>query len=104
LGDTIQTTVQISRENKKHMTLDEIRKLFIGMEERASKNGDVVRILVRGMDPYMGGHTLKGFKEDFMSDEEFEDYWGNNVKQANKFNDFFNATITIWKLKKVEKK
>eukprot|EP01038_Epipyxis_sp_PR26KG_P011124 gene11124-14930_t len=56
------------------------------------------------MDPYMKGHTLKGFLEDFMTDEEFEDYWGNkDTGETRLYDPKLDVFKTVIKLNDDEK-
>jgi hypothetical protein len=102
--DGTQTEVQISRDDKKHMTLDEIRNIYDGIVEQSIKKGENIRVLVRGTGQTNRGFTIKGYDDEFMTDEAFEDYWGNIVKNSDKFDDFFNASFIVWKTKNVAKK
>jgi len=38
---------------------------------------------------------LKGYDDNFISDEDWNDYSQGKVKDSEKFNNFYNFTITI---------
>jgi hypothetical protein len=52
------------------------------------------KVIVRGMN-IVRGTTLKGYNDDFMTDEQFEEYARGKVKNVAKFNVFKNFTITV---------
>jgi hypothetical protein len=52
------------------------------------------KVIVRGMN-IVRGTTLKGYNDDFMTDEQFEEYARGKVKDVEKFNVFKNFTVTV---------
>jgi hypothetical protein len=52
------------------------------------------KVIVRGMN-IVRGTTLKGYNDDFMTDEQFEEYARGKVKNVEKFNVFKSFTITV---------
>ena len=89
-----QKTIQISRNDKKPMTIKEIVDMVKALETDATNKGVGTQILVRGLGPDRE-HTLKGFNEPLNSVEHYLDYFNNNVKDSTKFDSFYNIQITI---------
>jgi capsule polysaccharide export protein KpsE/RkpR len=93
LGDTIQTTIQLSNADKSFLTTEEIKQIADRFTSATSK------CLIRGLniERWM---TLKGMNDDF-DDEAFDDYYRNKVKEADvdKFTTFAQVQITVFKKK-----
>ena len=93
LGDTTQTTIQLSNKEKSFLTTEEIKQIADRFTSDTSK------CLIRGLniERWM---TLKGMNDDF-DDEAFDDYYRNKVKEADvdKFTTFAQVQITVFKKK-----
>ena len=93
LGDTIQTTIHVSNNDKSFITTEEVRQIANRFTSATSK------CMIRGLniERWM---TLKAMNDDF-DDEAFDDYYRNKVKEADveKFTTFAQIQITIFKKK-----
>ena len=52
------------------------------------------KVIIRGMN-IVRGTTLKGYNDDFMTDEQYEEYARGKVKDVEKFKVFKIFTITV---------
>ena len=89
-----QKTIQISRNDKKPMTIKEIVDIVNGLETAAKNKGVGTQILVKGLGPDRE-HTLKGFNEPLKTTEQYLQYFESDVKDSSKFDSFYNIQITI---------
>jgi hypothetical protein len=93
-----QKTLQISKRNQAKITLEEVMELAVGLEKIGEKQGEYVKMLIRGLGP-IRMHTLKGFDEDLKTLDDYEEYFNNNVKDTVKFESFYQLQITIFQQK-----
>jgi len=93
VGDGIQTTIQLSNNDKSKITTEEIGEIV----NKFSTGGN--KILVRALN-IERWQTIKGMQEEF-DPESFIDYYRNKVKEADveKFTEFFQIQITVFKKK-----
>ena len=93
VGDGIQTTIQLSNNDKSKITTEEIGEIV----NKFSTGGN--RILVRALN-IERWQTIKGMQEEF-DPESFVDYYRNKVREADveKFTEFFQVQITVFKKK-----
>jgi hypothetical protein len=52
------------------------------------------KMIVKG-ENILRDTTLKGYNDDFLSQEEYDEYAQGHVKDSTKFDKFYNFTITI---------
>lgn len=90
---SVQTTIQLSNEDKSFITTDEIGAII----DRFTRGG--AKILVRGLN-IERWQTLKGFDEEFDA-ESFIDYYKNKVEESavDKFTEFAQVQISVIKKK-----
>jgi len=93
-----QKTLQLSRNDKKNMTIKEIITIVKGLEEVAKQDGLGTQMLVKGLGP-SGEFTLKGWNEPLKTIDEYIDYFNNNVKVPIKFDSFYNIQVSIFSAK-----
>ena len=93
LGDTIQTTIHLSNNDKSFITTEEVRQIANRFTSARSKC--MIRAL--NIERWL---TLKSMNDDF-DDESFEDYYKNKVKEADvhKFTTFAQIQLTVFKKK-----
>ena len=93
LGDTIQTTIHLSNNDKSFITTEEVRQIANRFANAKSKC--MIRAL--NIERWL---TLKSMNDDF-DDESFEDYYKNKVKEADveKFTTFAQIQLTVFKKK-----
>ena len=93
LGDTIQTTIHLSNNDKSFITTEEVRQIANRFTSAESK------CMIRGLniERWM---TLKTMNDDF-DDEAFDDYYKNKVKEADvhKFTTFAQIQLSVFKKK-----
>ncbi len=93
-GNSVQTTIQIGKNDKSKISLDEVGQII----DRFKSGG--AKILVRGLNIERWS-TLKGFNEEF-DDESFINYYVNKVEEAavEIFIEFSQIQISVIKIKK----
>ena len=91
-----KTQIQISRKNKKNMTFHEIQKLYEKMMEEAQEENENIDIVITGLN-IQKWTTLKGFGKDMISEDDFDDYYINSVKDDTKFENFTQVIFNIFK-------
>ena len=89
-----QKTLQISRVDKKMISVEDVIKLANGLMEIGDKEGKKTSLLIRGMNS-AGETTLKAFDEPIDSVEDIIDYYNNHVKSIAKFDHFYQLQVTI---------
>ena len=94
VGDGIQTTIQLSNRDKSNITADEIAEIV----NKFSTGGNKIMVRALGIERWM---TIKGMNEEFVP-ESLEEYYRNKVKEedVNKFTEFKQVQITVFKTKK----
>ena len=95
---TSQKTIQLSRNDKKPMTIKEIVDLVKTIEDIKASEGYSTQILVKGLGPDRE-HTLKGRNEPMKTIEEYLQYFQSDVKDSSKFDSFYNIQITVFSSK-----
>ena len=93
LGDTIQTTIHLSNNDKSFITTEEVRQIA----NRFTSAGSKCMIRALNIERWL---TLKGMNDDF-DDESFDDYYKNKIKEADvhKFTTFAQIQVTVFKKK-----
>ena len=92
-GTSVQTTIQIGKNDKSQITLDEVSQIINRFKSGGAK------ILVRALNVERWS-TLKGFDVD-LNAEEFIDYYANKVEESavEKFTSFSQIQISVIKIK-----
>ena len=87
-----ETTIKISRPNKsKHLDVWEMRSILANMQ----KSLPGAQFMVRGMNA-QHMFTFKGYDDEELKIEEFEDYYENKVSDPTKFEKFSFIEITSY--------
>jgi hypothetical protein len=87
-----ETTLIISRPNKlKHLDVWEMRNILANMQKSLPN----AQFMVRGMNAQQM-FTFKGYNEDELNIEEFQDYYENKVSDPIKFEKFSFIEITSY--------
>ena len=63
-------------------------------EKQIAKLGKDVKVVVTGLN-ILRNSSLKGYEDDFMDDNAWDDYCESKVRDGTKFNLFHEFTITI---------
>ena len=87
-----ETTIKISRPSKsKHLDVWEMRSILANMQ----KSLPGAQFMVRGMNA-QHMFTFKGYDDEELNIEEFEDYYENKVSDPTKFEKFSFIEITSY--------
>jgi hypothetical protein len=87
-----ETTIKISRPNKlNHLDVWEMRSILANMQ----KNLPDTQFMVRAMNA-QHMFTFKGYNDEDLNVEEFEDYYENKVSDPVKFKKFSFIEITSY--------
>ena len=87
-----ETTIKISRPSKlKHLDVWEMRSILANMQ----KSLPGAQFMVRGMNA-QHMFTFKGYDDEELKIEEFEDYYENKVSDPTKFEKFSFIEITSY--------
>lgn len=78
-------------EEDQVFTFKQIKKYVEEKMKDLPPNG---RYFVRGLN-ILRDTTLKGYEDDFQTQDEYDEYAKGKVKDATKFDKFYNFTITI---------
>lgn len=88
----IKKSVTIHPDGENQLfSLDHIRK-YCTEKMKGFKEGSNVVITAMNI---LRETTLKGFNDDFMTDDQYDEYMNNKVDDSEKFQFFHNFTITI---------
>jgi hypothetical protein len=90
-----QTTVQLSRTDKKNLSIDDIAEIAKSIQTQADKKKEKIKMMIRGLN-IDKWYTVKSFDSDLNADE-IDDYLDGQVHDTNKFNDFFQIHVTIYR-------
>lgn len=89
---TTEKTIQITRNNKhKEMDVDEMHNILTGLQTRL---GSDAKIMVRGMNAQRF-FTFKGFNDEELNVDDFDEYYKNKVEDEEKFAMFSMIQITV---------
>jgi hypothetical protein len=94
LKNSTQKTLQVSRNDKKLIDIDEVIKLTTGLQGIGDSQDKNTSLLIRG-ESIAGWTTIKGFDEDLKSIDDYLEYYSNRVKSTGKFNGFYQLQVTI---------
>jgi hypothetical protein len=87
-----ETTIRISRPNKsKYLDVWEMRNMLANMQKSLPN----AQFMVRGMNAQFI-FTFKGYDDEDLNVEEFEDYYENKVSDPIKFEKFSFIEITSY--------
>ena len=95
IGKVQQTTVQMSRNDKKMLSMDEIAEISKSIQTQADKKNEKIKIMIRGLN-IDKWYTLKSFHSDLNADE-VDDYLEGLVHDTHKFKYFFQIHLTVYK-------
>ena len=83
-----QRTINLHRRDKKPIEIDEIKKIYDKYIPAGSK------CIIRALNNVQW-YTLKSLNEDDLNLKEYTEYWNNKVKDATKFEKFFQLSICV---------
>jgi hypothetical protein len=95
VGKVKQTTVQMSRTDKKTLSIDDIAEIAKSIQSQADKKKENIKMMIRGLN-IDKWYTIKNFDHDLNADE-IDEYLDGQVHDTHKFNDFFQIHVTIYR-------
>lgn len=89
--------VNIKKDNNKMMKMKDIQKLFMGIKEKyKDKKNKIMNIQIKALCPGRWTTLINSAKNHMdMNENDFIDYYGNKVKNDNKFNAFGQIEIIV---------
>ena len=96
-SNVIKTTIQISRTNGKNIGVDEFENIYAGIRRNTDS-----KLVVRALNGHHW-YTFKGYSDDELNIDSFEDYYKNKVSETGKFKNFSIIQITSLKNNKNKK-
>ena len=84
---------QIHRKDNERMNSTMVRDIYNAFEKKA---GAPTNVMMRVLNS-TGILTLKGFNEDTLNFEDFDDYFKNRVHSEKNFDQFYSIEITLMK-------
>ena len=76
------------------ISFQEVAELIETLQaEAVAQNKQNFKIMVRGLAPDKWT-TMKGYSQDFPTDDDYDDYLINKVKDISKFKHFFQVQVT----------
>ena len=97
-ANVTETTIQISRTNGKGIDVDEFQNIYAGLRQKTDS-----KLVVRALNNQRW-FTFKGYSDDELNIDSFEDYYKNKVSETGKFENFSIIQITSLKSNKKIKK
>jgi hypothetical protein len=97
-SNVTETTMQISRTNGKGIDVDEFENIYAGIRRNTDS-----KLVVRALNGQRW-YTFKGYSDDELNIDSFEDYYKNKVSETGKFENFSIIQITSLKSNKKNKK
>ena len=97
-SNVTETTMQISRSNGKGIDVNEFEKIYAGIRQ-----GTDSKLVVRALNGQRW-FTFKGYGDDDLNIDSFENYYQNKVSETGKFENFSIVQITSLKPKAKIKK
>jgi hypothetical protein len=91
-------TIRPDKDNEL-FTFNQIKTYCNDVEKTLGKNEKMV---VKGLN-ILKDSTLRGYNDDFMSEDEWDEYCQGKVHDSTKFNLFYNFTIVVRSPNKVKK-
>jgi hypothetical protein len=96
IGNVTETTINVFKTGKnKDLESNEVRKLYKEMTKKILKDDPKARLLVRVDNALQNKWTLKGFEDDDLDFEDYEEYFENRVKDTSKFSKFTNIAFVV---------
>ena len=96
LGNTIQTSVTVTKTgNNKNIEGNELTKLYKEFEKNAIKADPNAQICVYASTPLQDYWNLKGYQDDDLRFEDYDEYFVNRVKDESKFEKFTDLTFIV---------
>jgi hypothetical protein len=96
MGTNLFTTVNISKTGKNlNIESKEVFELYKEFKKTALQTNPNSKILVRGDNPLQDHWTLKGFGEDDLKFEDYDEYFQNRVKDPAKFAKFTSLSFVM---------
>jgi hypothetical protein len=96
LGNNIVTTTNVFKKGKnKDIESNEVRALYKEFRKKALKDDPNAKILIRVDNPLQDHFTLKGFQEEDLNFEDYDEYLSNRVKDPSKFAKFTNIAFVV---------
>ena len=103
-GLAIQKTISVKcKDKKKQIDVPELEQIYEGLVNEFEESGETVKILVRAQN-IDKIYTFKGFDDDGLNIESFEDYLQGKVRDTTKFEKFSELQFTILQKVKPKKK
>ena len=97
-ANVTETTLQISRTNGRGIDVDEFQNIYAGLRQKTDS-----KLVVRALNGHHW-YTFKGYSDDELNIDSFEDYYKNKVSETGKFENFSIIQITSLKSNKKIKK
>ena len=97
-ANVTETTMQISRTDGKGIDVDEFENFYAGIRRNTDS-----KLVVRALNNQRW-FTFKGYSDDELNIDSFEDYYKNKVSETGKFENFSIIQITSLKSNKKIKK
>ncbi len=88
-------TIELSREDNKQIHINDIRKMYNDFEQKEPNSKFIITALT-----VTGWKTLKSMDDEFITEEEIEDYFRGYVKNDSKFMTAEKFTITRFSINK----
>ena len=93
-ANVTETTMQISRANGRGIDVDEFENIYAGLRQKTNS-----KLVVRALNGQRW-FTFKGYSDDELNIDSFEDYYKNKVSETGKFENFSIIQITSLKSNK----
>ena len=97
LGNKKENRITVTKTGKhKDLESDEIMELYSHVNDLAQQDNKYdYRVLVTAQNALGRYWNLKGYQEDDMRFEDYEDYFQNTVKDPSKFSKFQSITFVV---------
>jgi hypothetical protein len=89
-----EITVSIAREDKKTISMKELKDLYDDVYNKSKKEYPECKMLVRALNPIQW-FTLKNYSDDTIQSENIDDYLQNNLHDTKKFDQFFQIQFMM---------
>jgi len=91
----VETTLRISRSSKEEIDVDDLENIFTGIKKSLAPNTKLVIRALNGQRWF----TFKGYDDEYLQIDSFEDYYKNKVADTHKFEKFAQVEITSLRIK-----
>ena len=100
-GSVVQTSMTLVRKDEKPKTINQIKKLIIGLNKKTKDNEGKLSIRgvnadelsIRGVNANQWT-TLKAFDKDY-DEDDINEFYENRVKDPTKLNEFYQLNVLI---------